>query len=1093
MRYLCLLFLCTGCAYISDKHEEWRFDPDGDGVGIEEDCDNDDPEVGGPRAWYVDQDEDGFGVEDDKTHDCDQPAGYAAESGDCNDLDRTIYPGAEEVCDGADNNCDADGAIDEAEFVDYFIFYVDADGDGYGDPDSPVEDCALQDGLVENDSDCDDGNPYFQELGPVEIPYNGIDDNCDPSDGDGDQDGDTYWASNYLEQVEGDPMPIPEGMGDDCDDFSPDVHPNAEDIWYDGVDSDCGGENDCDIDGDGFVVEGEEACVLPDDGSGAALEYDCDDHDPDINPAAEEVCDDEGRDENCNGDAEEVGVPGCQDYYFDADEDGYGDPETAICRCEAGLLEVLIDGDCIPDNEYAYPDAFDPPHDGEDWDCAGDDDYDYDRDGYVPDEYVGLATGGIEGTGALPGGDCDDNDDTVNPGVTEVPDDGKDSDCDGLEWCFADADNDGHREIAGEADVLSPFINCTGDGVATESVPADDCVDSDAEYYPGAPDEWYDHEDKDCAGNDDFDQDGDGHSNRNEEESDTFYRLDADTWVLVEGALDSRLSDQDCDDTNPAIHPDADELCDGIDNDCDDEIDVDPAESLTLYLDADEDGYGDPDTGLALEGCSAEGYVLEGTDCDDSNPGTFPDAEEACDTLDSDCDGDLVDGFIDLDLNAAPDCVDAPEVIDLVHTALSGVDGGETGYSMLVGSTGTLYVGAPGAVDGYARVYVLEELEGDAVNLETGAGLLAREAEDFGFALAELAGESGPRLVVGSPDENAIVRVDSPYVDHIIADFAPGDTPAGDTFASLALLPLSGSEERCGHALAAVPWGAEGAEDILVGCPRRPGGGFVVHDATWSAHERFVEMDAEAVGTGVAYNEEFARSMAVGDVNGDGIPDAVIGSRRDDYLCTEINCGVTYLYLGPIDSSVTFFEADATVHGDAEADSLGGNVEVVEDLDGDGIQDVLISTNHGFSLETPKEGAVLVFSGASLVGTHTESEASYTFLGTELGSQFGYDATTVPDVDGDSQPELIVSAFMADLDEVDSGAVYGFKGAWLEGGGVRSTDDLDVSRVTGSASGKFGYKVVSGDVGADGEVELLISEPGQDRIWVLSPSTLFPE
>ena len=59
-------------------------------------------------------------------------------------------------------------------------------------------------------------------------------------------------------------------------------------------------------------------------------------------------------------------------------------------------------------------------------------------------------------------------------------------------------------------------------------------------------------------------------------------------------------------------------------------------------------------------------------------------------------------------------------------------------------------------------------------------------------------------------------------------------------------------------------------------------------------------------------------------------------------------------------------------------------------------------------------------------------------------------------------------------------------------GGERSRR-WDLKEIRSRASSMFGYKVVSGDVGADGEVELLISEPGQDRIWVLSPSALFSE
>ena len=197
--------------------------------------------------------------------------------------------------------------------------------------------------------------------------------------------------------------------------------------------------------------------------------------------------------------------------------------------------------------------------------------------------------------------------------------------------------------------------------------------------------------------------------------------------------------------------------------------------------------------------------------------------------------------------------------------------------------------------------------------------------------------------------------------------------------------------------------------------------------------------------------------------------------------------------MGPIDTGVSFVESDAFFYGDAEDDSLGTNVEVVDDLDGDGVQDVLISTNHGFSLATPKEGAVLMFSGAGLSGDYTESEASNRFLGTEIGSQFGFDAAIVPDVDGDGQQELLVGAYAADIDEVDSGAVYGFRGAWLDGGGVRTVDDLDVTRVQGSGVGFFGFKVAVGDVGADGEVDVVLSEHGLDQVWVLSPAVIFGE
>ena len=70
---------------------------------------------------------------------------------DCNDQDAAIFPAAEEICDGLDNNCD--GNIDEEVLL---LFYADADEDGYGNPDTSIEACDLPEGFVEDNTDCDD-------------------------------------------------------------------------------------------------------------------------------------------------------------------------------------------------------------------------------------------------------------------------------------------------------------------------------------------------------------------------------------------------------------------------------------------------------------------------------------------------------------------------------------------------------------------------------------------------------------------------------------------------------------------------------------------------------------------------------------------------------------------------------------------------------------------------------------------------------------------------------------------------------------------------------------------------------------------------
>jgi len=93
----------------------------------------------------------------------------------------------------------------------------------------------------------------------------------------------------------------------------------------------------------------------------------------------------------------------------------------------------------------------------------------------------------------------------------------------------------------------------------------------------------------------------------------------------------------DCDDTDPDVHPDAMELCDGIDRDCDGAI----SEETTLYIDEDGDGWGTD----AVVACPGEGLASQGGDCDDDDSTVHPDAEEIpYDGIDQDCaDGDLVD------------------------------------------------------------------------------------------------------------------------------------------------------------------------------------------------------------------------------------------------------------------------------------------------------------------------------------------------------------------------------------------------------------------------------------------------------------------
>ena len=470
-----------------------------------------------------------------------------------------------------------------------------------------------------------------------------------------------------------------------------------------------------------------------------------------------------------------------------------------------------------------------------------------------------------------------------------------------------------------------------------------------------------------------------------------------DTGEPLDSDGDGTPDSEDCDPSDPEIHPGATEVCDGADNDCDDLIDEDLA--VTLYPDADGDGYGDGAAG-ALVCPGEEGYVEDDTDCDDEDGEVNPGAEEVCDDeVDNDCDG--VDAACPLLGELQPEQADAVLLGDAgefvgASTDAAGDWNGDGHDDVLVGVYGK---------DGYtgAAVVVLGPQSGVKSLWDVDhAAVHGTDGNDYvGWAIAggeDLDGDGDPDLALGAygygsgGDKGAAFVFYGPFT---------GDLTLADADATVD----GGDYSNFAYNVSAVPdITGDGTSDVVIGSYGLSSDNFIgaafVFEGPFYGNKDF---DDEVVLYGYETTGLAGMSHSgIRDSNGDGIGDLTVSMPY-----TDGSKGTMHLVFGPVTSTGSLEDSDRQITGEAYGE-LGRVGRMGDgDVDGDGLGDVLAASwDHGGSAGA----AYLVLGSSTETGETSVADGQAQFYGSEGGTYGARDVNLVGDLDGNGHDDVMVGA-----------------------------------------------------------------------------------
>lgn len=558
-----------------------------------------------------------------------------------------------------------------------------------------------------------------------------------------------------------------------------------------------------------------------------------------------------------------------------------------------------------------------------------------------------------------------------------------------------------------------------------------------------------------------------------------------DTGSFVDADNDGYDSLDDCDDNNPDINPGADELCNQIDDNCNDLVDDDATDALTWYIDGDADGFG----GDEVLACDAPADGVEiGGDCDDTVDTINPDGVEVCNDADDDC-NDLVDDeptdgttyWTDADADGFGD-PESPVLACALEDGLSDNDQDCNDASELA---------APGLEE-----VCNDALDNDCDGTDNGCGALG-EVSLADADITWLGSNAGDKL--GGPARSVSDLDGDGHVDIALSArgydngkgavfLVDGPYTAGDQDVETESV-ASVVGESDGDALFGVTgigdFNSDGRNDFAVSSKINGTNGDkagTVYLFYGVPTEQVSATSAQVQIWGDSAGDELGVLSGPQDIDNDGVPDIVTTAYK-----ANSNAGKAYLIPGGLASDGTATEsASLVVSGTTDA-RLGGGLSVTPDLDGDGIADFILGAPYDDD-GGDKAGAVYVIAGAEdLPPAMADTDLTVKLTGSNGNDQVGWGIGPGGDQNGDGHEDLLVSATRSDLGASVGGAVYLVPGP-ITGGDL---DTINLAVFTGESDNDRMAPSFGGDVNRDGQPDVIVASrnhaPGGSAYLFLGP------